>query len=194
MNFCHMKMNYKFKIKKNSQSQDVYYIPSDNNGSDTVITFRRSRLDSIARELGFSGDSVITTCRLTAYNGLDSIISANNLLVILKSTSVGIQNISQQIPDKFKLENNYPNPFNPATNIKFQLPQNSFASLIIYDMLGRELMTLISEELTAGYYHYQFNAENIHSGVYFYKLQTSNYSETKRMLLVKQISDYSDLS
>ncbi|MBN8571420.1 MAG: T9SS type A sorting domain-containing protein, partial [Ignavibacteria bacterium] len=148
-------------------------------------TFRRSRLDSIARELGFSGDSVITTCRLTAYNGLDSIISANNLLVILKSTSVGIQNISSQIPDKFKLENNFPNPFNPSTNIKFQIPQSSFTSLIIYDMLGREVMTLLNEELKAGYYNYQFNAGNLNSGVYFYTLRAANFSESKRMLLVK---------
>lgn len=178
-------ITYKFRIKKNSQSQDVYYIPSDNNGSDTAITFRRSRLDSIARELGFNGDSVITTCRLTAYNGVDSIVSANNLLVILKSTSVGIQNISTQIPREFKLENNFPNPFNPATNIKFQIPQNSFTSLIICDILGREVMTLLGEELKAGYYNYQFDAKNLNSGIYFYTLRTTNFAETKRMVLLK---------
>lgn len=178
-------ITYKFRIRKNGQAQDSYYIPSDNNGTDSAITFRKSRLDSIARELGFSGDSVITTCRLTAYNGLDSVVSGNNLLVTLKSTSVGIQNISSQIPDKYKLENNFPNPFNPSTNIKFQIPQKSFASIIIYDMLGREVITLLSEELNAGYYNYQFNAENLNSGIYFYTLVTDNFSETKKMVLVK---------
>lgn len=178
-------ITYKFRIRKNGQAQDSYYIPSDNNGTDTVITFRKSRLDSIARELGFSGDSVITTCRLTAYNGLDSVVSGNNLLVTLKSTSVGIQNISSQIPDKYKLENNFPNPFNPSTNLKFQIPEKSFVSIVIYDMLGREVITLLSEELNAGYYNYQFNAENLNSGIYFYKLVTENFSETKKMVLVK---------
>lgn len=178
-------ITYKFRIRKNGQAQDSYYISSDNNGTDSAITFRKSRLDSIARELGFSGDSVITTCRLTAYNGLDSIVSSNNLLVTLKSTSVGIQNISSQIPDKYKLENNFPNPFNPATNIKFQIPEKSFTSIIIYDLLGREVITLLSEELNAGYYNFQFNAENLNSGIYFYTLRTENFSETKRMVLVK---------
>lgn len=178
-------ITYKFRIRKNGQAQDSYYIPSDNNGSDSAITFRKSRLDSIARELGFSGDSVITTCRLTAYNGLDSVVSSNNLLVTLKSTSVGIQNISSQIPDKYKLENNFPNPFNPATNIKFQIPEKSFTSIVIYDLLGREVITLLSEELNAGYYNFQFNAENLNSGIYFYSLRTEKFSETKRMVLVK---------
>jgi len=178
-------ITYKFRVRKSGQTVDNIYIPSGNNGTDTSITFTKSRLDSIARELGFSGDSVVTTCRVTAYNGLDSVSSGNSLLLTLKSTSVGIQNISTQIPDMFKLENNYPNPFNPSTNIKFQLPEKSFASIIIYDMLGREVMKLLSEELNAGYYNYQFNAENLNSGIYFYKLETNSFTDTKRMVLIK---------
>ena len=178
-------ITYKFRVRKNGLPADSYYISSDNNGADTIITFRKSRLDSIAGELGFSGDSVVTTCRLTAYNGLDSITSGNALLITFKSASVGVQNISTQIPDKFKLENNYPNPFNPSTNIKFQLAEKSFASIIIYDMLGREVKKILSEELNAGYYNFQFNAGNLNSGVYFYKLITEKFSETKKMLLVK---------
>jgi hypothetical protein len=107
------------------------------------------------------------------------------LLIILKSTSVGIQSISSQIPDKYKLENNYPNPFNPSTNIKFQIPEKSFTSIIVYDMIGREVMTLMNEELNAGYYNYQFNAKNLNSGIYFYAIRTENFSETKKMVLIK---------
>ena len=178
-------ITYKFRIRKNGQTTDSYYIPSNNNGADTSITFTRGRLDTIARELGLIGDSVVTTCRLTAYNGLDSLASGNNLLLTLKTITVGVQSISTQIPDKFKLENNFPNPFNPSTNIKFQLPEKSFTVISIYDMLGREVMKLLSEELNAGYYNYQFNAENLNSGIYFYTLTTEKFSETKKMLLIK---------
>jgi choice-of-anchor B domain-containing protein len=177
-------ITYKFRVRKFGQLTDTYYI-SNNNGNDSSITFTSGKLDSIAAGLGFSEDSVLVSFRTTAYNGLDSVSSGNVLLVTLRSTSVGIQNISTQIPDKFKLENNFPNPFNPSTNIKFQLAEKSFASIIVYDMLGREVMTLLAEELNAGYYNYQFNAENLNSGIYFYTLRTEKFTETKKMALVK---------
>ncbi|MBS1493986.1 MAG: choice-of-anchor B family protein [Bacteroidetes bacterium] len=177
-------ITYKFRIKKNGASTENYYL-SNHNGQDTAITFTKSRLDSIAHQLGLTGDSIVTICKVTAYNGLDSVASANSLRITFKSTSVGIQNISTQIPDKFKLENNFPNPFNPSTNIKFQLSEKSFTSLIVYDMLGREVMTLLGEELNAGYYNYQFNASTLNSGIYFYTLKTEKNSETKKMVLVK---------
>ncbi len=177
-------ISYKFRIKKNGQSVETYYA-SDYNGTDSAMTFTKGRLDTIGNTLGLTGDSVLIVCKITAYNGLDSNAAGNSLLITLKSTSVGIQNISSQIPDKYKLENNFPNPFNPSTNIKFQLADKSFTSIIIYDMLGREVQKILSEELNAGYYNFQFNAENLNSGVYFYTLKTDKFSETKRMVLVK---------
>jgi photosystem II stability/assembly factor-like uncharacterized protein len=107
---------------------------------------------------------------------------------IIKTTSggsIGIQQISNNVPKEFYLQQNYPNPFNPTTNIEFSLPAKSFVKLKIYDLLGREITTLVSENLSAGKFKYEFNATQFASGVYFYKLETHNFSETRRMVLLK---------
>ena len=88
-------------------------------------------------------------------------------------------------PGTYRLDQNYPNPFNPTTVIRYQLPVNSLVSLKIYDLLGREVATLVNEERNAGNYEVQWNASNIPSGVYFYKLQAGDFVETKRMLMIK---------
>lgn len=97
----------------------------------------------------------------------------------------GVQSVSTQIPDKFLLQQNYPNPFNPTTKINFSLPVNSFVKLRIYNSLGREVANLVNEKLSAGSYAYDFSGELLSSGVYYYKMETENYSETKKMVLVK---------
>lgn len=96
-----------------------------------------------------------------------------------------IQNISGEIPVKFKLEQNYPNPFNPVTNFVFALPKPAVVKLIVYDMLGRVVETLFNGNLKTGIYKADFNAQDLSSGVYFYKLETPDYAETKKMILVK---------
>ena len=98
---------------------------------------------------------------------------------------VGIINISSEIPNEFSLGQNYPNPFNPATKIKFALHNKSFANLVIYDGLGREVETIVNEQLNAGSYEADWNASNFPSGVYFYKLTTGDFSKTNKMLLIK---------
>ena len=98
---------------------------------------------------------------------------------------VGIINISSEIPNEFSLGKNYPNPFNPATKIKFALHNKSFAKLVIYDGLGREVETIVNEQLNAGSYEADWNASNFPSGVYFYKLTTGDFSKTNKMLLIK---------
>lgn len=89
------------------------------------------------------------------------------------------------IPNKFILYNNYPNPFNPTTKIKFGLPKTSFAKLILYDIHGREVTTLVSKELQAGYHEVNFNASNLSSGVYFYRIQAGDFYQVKKMILMK---------
>jgi len=98
---------------------------------------------------------------------------------------VGIQNIGVNIPDNFTVYQNYPNPFNPTTKIKFALPTSSFAKLVVYDMLGREMETLVNEQLNAGTYEADWSADKFSSGVYYYKLITGEYTETKKMILIK---------
>jgi len=92
---------------------------------------------------------------------------------------------TEQTADKFELMQNYPNPFNPLTNIKYQIANNSFVSIKIYDINGREIKNLVNEFKPAGYYTVSFNGSNIASGVYFYKIQAGNFSETKKMVLIK---------
>lgn len=89
------------------------------------------------------------------------------------------------IPKKPSLLQNFPNPFNPSTNFGFRIANLGFVSLKVYDMLGREVATIIAEELPVENYLKQWNADNFPSGVYFYKLQTGNYSDTKKLVLLK---------
>jgi len=92
---------------------------------------------------------------------------------------------SPEQPAEFKLYANYPNPFNPVTNIRFNLPQTSHTKLIIYDVLGNEVATLSNEVLKVGSYLVNWNASYHPSGVYFYKLITDEYVDTKKMVLLK---------
>jgi len=98
---------------------------------------------------------------------------------------VGINQISTTVPDKFALYQNYPNPFNPSTNIKFQIKESGFVSLKVYDILGKEKATLVKKNLTAGEYETSFDASGYTSGSYFYRLETNNYSSTKKMTILK---------
>ncbi len=85
----------------------------------------------------------------------------------------------------FNLKQNYPNPFNPTTTIQFSIAEKSNVKLTITDMLGREIQTLVNDELSAGSYNYNFNANNLPSGVYFYRLDAGKFSSVKKMILMK---------
>ncbi|MEO8664828.1 MAG: S8/S53 family peptidase [Ignavibacteria bacterium] len=99
--------------------------------------------------------------------------------------STGINSNSASIPDVYSLAQNYPNPFNPATKINFSIPKQGLVSLKIYDVLGKEVMTLVNEQKPAGNYEINFNGANFASGVYFYKLESGEFSNIKRMILLK---------
>jgi hypothetical protein len=109
----------------------------------------------------------------------------NGVLFGDTSGITGIPTVNSDIPVKYSLSQNYPNPFNPQTKIKFDVPQTSFTKLIIYDLLGREVTTLVSEELKAGTYQAEWDALSFSSGVYFYKIISGDYVETKKMVLLK---------
>ena len=88
-------------------------------------------------------------------------------------------------PEKFKLNQNYPNPFNPMTTINFGIPKASYVTLKVYNILSQEVAVLVDGEIQAGVHHLRFNATHLVSGVYFYRLQTSDYVETKKFLLMR---------
>ena len=102
---------------------------------------------------------------------------------------VGVQPNTNIILDKFYLQQNYPNPFNPTTKINYELPITNYVSIKVYDALGNEVQTLVNEKQNAGSYSVDFNASlygsGLPSGIYFYKLVTEKFSETKKMILIK---------
>ena len=98
---------------------------------------------------------------------------------------VGLTPVGNEIPNEFSLSQNYPNPFNPSTNIMFDLPKYSFAKLIVYDLLGKVAAVLVNEGLNAGRYEVKFDAGNLSSGFYFYRLQTEAFTAVKKMILTK---------
>jgi len=104
---------------------------------------------------------------------------------ILNVNAVGINNISS-IATSYSLSQNFPNPFNPSTNILFSIPSAQVVSLKVYDILGNEVSNLVNnEKLTAGEYKVDFNGASLSSGIYYYSLKTENFADTKKMILVK---------
>ena len=103
---------------------------------------------------------------------------------------LGLNNIKESqvqnvIPSEYKLNQNYPNPFNPITTISFEIPYDEFVDLKIYDVTGKELMTLVSEFKTSGNYSVRVNGSNLSSGVYFYKLKSGNFEMVRKMVMIK---------
>lgn len=96
-----------------------------------------------------------------------------------------IINDEEHLPYEFKLLQNYPNPFNPTTKINYSIPTSSKVSLIVYDILGREVKLLVNEFQNAGRYSIDFNAEGLSSGVYFYRLTSGQFSETRKLILLR---------
>ena len=94
-------------------------------------------------------------------------------------------NIEVGLPTTYSLEQNYPNPFNPSTTIKYQLPKAGFVTLKIYDILGREVASLVKEYQHGGKYSVDFKASKLSSGVYIYELKTPDYNSCKKMILTK---------
>ena len=102
----------------------------------------------------------------------------------VSANPIGIQQISSIVKD-FSLGQNYPNPFNPTTNIEFSIPKSEFVILKVYDILGREVKALISQNLTAGEYKVDFDAQGLSSGMYYYSLRAGDNVSVKKMVLVK---------
>jgi hypothetical protein len=108
---------------------------------------------------------------------------------ILKTTNGGVTFIEEEEIDEiltdYKLSQNHPNPFNPLTTIKYQIPKLSFVTLKVYDVLGSEIVTLVNEEKSAGNYELKFYASELPSGIYLYQLTAGSFVKTKKMILLK---------
>jgi hypothetical protein len=102
----------------------------------------------------------------------------------VNDAAVGVEN-DGNIPVEYSLTQNYPNPFNPATSISFSLPKRDNVELKVFDIQGKEVATLINEALNAGKHDIKFDAQNLATGVYIYRLKTSQFTQSRKMTLIK---------
>jgi len=167
---------------------DIYYAVSTNGGVSFTGNYKMNLTSSGWNEYGVSGNDFLGfalhagkvhmswSALITGINW--DIFYGRDLLTSVRSVGTGV-------PVSFALEQNYPNPFNSATNVKFQVPSLNFIKLVVFDLLGREVKTLVNEELQPGNYEVRFDAGDLPSGVYFYKLHSGDFTEFKKMILTK---------
>jgi photosystem II stability/assembly factor-like uncharacterized protein len=147
-------------------------------------------MKSINSGLSWTPQTSGTSVFLSSVDFIDSLTgyACGDAGTVLKTTNGGITSVSgnqNQTPQEFSLSQNYPNPFNPKSNIKYQISKLSEVKLVILDILGREVAVLINEQLSPGSYEVEWDGSDYSSGVYFYKLITGYYSETRKMILLK---------
>jgi hypothetical protein len=112
-------------------------------------------------------------------------VSATGGIIMYNEIITGISNNTGNVPENYALSQNYPNPFNPSTKINFSLPKSGMVDLRVYDVLGREVAVLVNGMTQAGTNSVDFNASELSSGVYFYTLRAGDFTNTKKMLLIK---------
>ncbi len=122
--------------------------------------------------------------RMIIFGG-EGTASYNDTWAFTDISAIGVKPISTKTPESFSLSQNYPNPFNPFTKIDFELPVKSFVELVVYNSLGQTIAQLVNEQLKQGTYTVDWNASGSPSGIYFYRITAGDYTETKKMILVK---------
>ena len=137
---------------------------------------------NITDNLGHWGGKFL---RLNPHNTNQLFLGTDGGDVWIKDLVTTIDDNEVSIPSKFNLDQNYPNPFNPSTRISYQLPTLSKVVLKVYDILGREVTTLVNREQNAGNYKIIFNSSNLSSGIYFYRIVSGVFTQTKKMMVIK---------
>ncbi|HSR17839.1 MAG TPA: T9SS type A sorting domain-containing protein, partial [Ignavibacteriaceae bacterium] len=137
--------------------------------------------------------NLIYSVHFTSQNSGWAVCSQGTLLHTTNGGITFVEEDLDELPSDFLLSQNYPNPFNPTTNFEFSIPTGrnkwisnfGLVSLKIFDILGREVATIVNEELPAGSYKYQWNAVGLASGIYFYQLKAGDFVSTKKLILMK---------
>ena len=146
---------------------------------DQVIASATSSLDKAFTEYDKGNYQNAENQITNAWKDAEQALGAN-----LKKESIDNSN-NINLPTEYGLSQNYPNPFNPSTTIDYQIPEKNFVSLKIYDILGRVVATLVDKEMNPGYYSANWNAGNLASGIYFYRLSSGSFVSTKKLMLIK---------
>lgn len=175
---------YKLFFKKFFAAPEEYIL-SGNNGRDSSMLISKSYLDSMAVRFGLTGDSAKVIFYAIAYIEEDTLLSSNSVVLTIRRNTTSISAVNGLIPSDYKLYNNYPNPFNPSTNILFDIPKQSNVKLTLYDVTGREISKLFNETLGAGSYKYLFDIADQNSGVYFVKISAGEFNSVIRIVLLK---------
>ncbi len=184
-----------------------YYTAVDTSNHAKMFDYRRTQTvtDSLVTVLtnklaqASSADSLtdsflkanynLAACTQEGSHGIHNTKLVQELLrdaiILFNPTVTGIKNESNTIPSKYALSQNFPNPFNPTTEIRFSIPQASNVKLTVYDIIGKEVGVIVNEYLSAGTYNYTWNARNLASGIYFYRIEAKNFVMVKKMILLK---------
>jgi len=164
--------------------EDIWLIKTDSDGNTAWM----NTLIGSDNEIGFSIDQTTDDGFIITGSIQQSGNNDRDLLLLRVNADgqiSGIENFGLQTVSSFELEQNYPNPFNPITTIKYAIGSKQYASLKVYDVLGNEIATLVNEEKSAGTYTVNFNAVNLPSGIYFYRMKAGSFSDTKKFILMK---------
>lgn len=171
------------KILKDQQ-EDLFVVASDYTTSYLYKNNNGTVSWNLLGELsGINTHAYIKQIQINSFG--DIFYVDNGSLFKISRTTTDVANDSHVLPTEFHLFQNYPNPFNPSTTISYSLPQNSFVTLKMYNILGQEIKTLVNDEKLSGTHSVRFDGSNLSSGIYFYMLRTENYSQTKELTLIR---------
>ena len=184
--------------KLDNSKDDIYVFRCDP-GTGTPWYSFNSPGSAFMCSISNDGTSVISGGKAVHARSMGSGGTMYNIFIDTTLNPVSIGNIGSETPTEYSLKQNYPNPFNPVTKIKFSVPQvrhlfggssphvlgGDLVQLKVYDVMGREVQTLVNESLKPGKYEVTFDGSSLNSGVYFYKLISDGFSETKKMIMLK---------
>ena len=174
---------YIWEIALDAEFEQVVFAASA--GTETSLPLTLGDVDELLGNLGIEeGSSATVWHRATASDGSGLNAGAGSS-VTLERGVVTSSETDPEIADRVELDQNYPNPFNPSTNINYSLPQQTDVSLKVYDLIGREVATLIDRQQAAGSYTVDFDASSLSSGMYLYRLKTGSTTITRKMMLIK---------
>ena len=188
-------VSYVWKLYSSDTTTVHVDVDSDSEGSANVSTADYDDVDTFLSEQGLqNGESETYLWTVFVTDGSDTLQVRSSFfddyapifrVLTLEKALLTSNDFESGTPDAFALEQNYPNPFNPTTNIKFSLPKTADVSLTIYNMLGQKVSTLINEKMNSGFHIVPFDASNLSSGMYIYRIKAGSFTSTKKMLLIK---------
>lgn len=181
-----------------ADSTEFVAVPSNNDGADTEVTLTAAVIDQLLVSAGVAdGESIELLWNVRVNDGVDTVavsdaydVDTNSFNTVYRTitltNSASVNNeLVTGLPEKFDLKPNYPNPFNPSTQIAFDLPESADVRLTVFDVLGRQVATLINQPMKAGTHTVSFDAQRLASGVYIYRLEAGSFTMTRNMMLIK---------